>query len=264
MTIDGVAYLGHWPFRELRHNTAKTMLELMVSNEIDIACVSSINAVFYKDVMTGNKELMEEVREYQDRFIPFAVINPEYPHFEEDFNICIDEWNMKGLEIFPGYHGYSPDSKNLAHLLRLAAKKGVPVRLPSRLVDIRGRHRLDTPENLSAQEISDIVSLCSDTDFLLCSCNTANISKLLLNKQRNGKILYDFSRLDIFSYSPSFQALLEAVGESSLFFGSGMPFQYPQAQQVKLHFLSEDKKALLSKEATEKITSGNLMKLIKK
>ena len=195
MLLDGVAYLGNWPFRKLRYNTAESMLERMDRCGIDGAVVSSLNAVLYKDVMNGNCELAEAVKGL-DRFIPLAVINPAYPHWKEDFLYCLDELGMKGLEIFPGYHNYSLDLPELKELLTLAAQRKVPVRVPGRLVDIRGRHWMDTPENLSGSDLEKIVKLSPETDILICSCNTASVSKLLepMAKERPGKILYDFSQ----------------------------------------------------------------------
>ena len=60
MIIDVNAYLGHWPFRQLRHNTVKGLLNLMDRNGIDKAMVSSINAIFYKNCHAGNEELAIE------------------------------------------------------------------------------------------------------------------------------------------------------------------------------------------------------------
>ncbi len=256
MIIDGVAYLGNWPFRKLRYNTAAAMAERMDRCGIDRAVVSSLSAVLYKDVMNGNFELAESVAG-SERFIPLAVINPAYPHWREDFLFCLEKLGMKGLEIFPGYHGYDLTLPALRELLELAAEKGVPVRVPGRLVDIRGRHWLDTPENLGAAEIEQIVRLSPRTDFLICSCNTAAAAKRLAApaESRPGQIFYDFSRLERFSFSPAFQSLLETAGTDRVFFGTCAPFQYPEVQQVKLFYSG------LRAEELGAITAGNLSSL---
>ncbi len=258
MIIDGVAYLGHWPFRKLGYDTAAEMAAWMDRASIDKACVSSINSIFYKDVMEGNRELMTEISAFSGRMIPFAVINPAYPGWENDFKECFDVLGMKGLELFPAYHNYKADLPELKKLLEMAAAKGIPVRLPSRLVDIRGRHWLDTPENLSQDEMEAIVRLCPDTDFLLCSCGTANLAKRLeaLSAQRKGRLFYDFARLEDCYYNHSLPNLLKTAGEDYVVFGSCSPFQYPEVQELKLDMLE------LSEEAYEKIASGNLKTLL--
>ncbi len=257
MIIDGAAYLGHWPFNKLIHNDAKAMLRLMDRAGIDKAVVSSINSLFYRDVMEGNRELAAEITPHNDRFIPFAVINPAYPGFERDFFTSIDELSMEGIEISPGYHNYNADCKELKRLLELAAQKKKPVRISARMTDIRGRHWLDAAENLSIKDIERIVSLCGETDFIICSANTAELAKLLEPKKasRTGKLFYDFSRLDNFSFHRTFQALLSAAGADSVVLGTAMPTQYPEPQLVKLHFSG------LSEEDVNKIEGGNLQKL---
>ncbi len=256
MLIDGVAYIGNWPFRPLRYNTAEGMLERMDRCGIDCAVVSSLNAVLYQDVMNGNRELAEQVRGCS-RLIPLAVINPAYPHWKEDFAYCLDELGMKGLEIFPGYHNYPLDLPELKELLKMAGERKVPVRVPGRLVDIRGRHWMDTPENLGGAAMKTIVELSPDTDFLICSCNTAVAAKAIQSSAipHPGRILYDFSRLERFSFSPSFQSLLKTAGEDQVFFGACQPFQYPEVQQVKLYYSN------LPEETEKKILSGNLMEI---
>ncbi len=256
MVIDGVAYLGNWPFRPLRYNTAETMLERMDRCEIDCAVVSSLNAVLYQDVMNGNRELAKAIKG-SNRFIPLAVINPAYPHWREDFLYCLDELGMKGLEIFPGYHNYSLDLPELKELLQMAAQRGVPVRVPGRLVDIRGRHWMDTPENLGAADMKKIVELSPETDFLICSCNTAAAAKAIQSTgvPHQGRVLYDFSRLERFSFSPAFQTLIDTVGDNKIYFGTCAPFQYPEVQQVKLHYSG------FSEQTIQKILSENLSTL---
>jgi len=60
LIIDSNAYIGHWPFRRLRYNTADGIIELMDRCGIDKAVVGSINSVFYKNYQAGNEELVEE------------------------------------------------------------------------------------------------------------------------------------------------------------------------------------------------------------
>ena len=78
MIVDVNAYLGHFAFRQLRYNTAVSLLALMDSKRIDKAVVSSASAITYRNAQAGNEEVAEEVRGLTDRLIPFAVINPSY------------------------------------------------------------------------------------------------------------------------------------------------------------------------------------------
>lgn len=84
MLIDVNTYIGHWPFRQLRHNTAEAMVKRMDQHGIDQAVVASIHGIFYKNVHPANEELAKAVRRYRDRLIPFATLNPAYPGWETE------------------------------------------------------------------------------------------------------------------------------------------------------------------------------------
>ena len=91
MLIDINANIGHWPFRQTKGNTCKALLERMDQSGIDVSVVSNMNGIFYKDTQASNEELFEEIRSeplFQNRFIPFAIINPIYGGWKRDLDIC--------------------------------------------------------------------------------------------------------------------------------------------------------------------------------
>ena len=88
MRIDFHTYIGHWPFRQLRGNTPAGLVEYMGRFGIDQAVVANINGVFYKNTQPANEELAEAIKPFPGRFIPYAVINPTYPDWEYDLEVC--------------------------------------------------------------------------------------------------------------------------------------------------------------------------------
>ena len=55
--IDANAYVGNWPFRQLRYTTPAALLGKMDALGIEQAVVSSLENVFYKDLLAGNRNL---------------------------------------------------------------------------------------------------------------------------------------------------------------------------------------------------------------
>lgn len=259
MLMDGTTYLGRWPFRKLRCTDAEKLMERMQRCGIDRAVVSSLDAVLYKDVMSGNEALAEEISGCGGRLTSFAVINPNYICWKKDLYTCVEKLGMRGVELFPVYHGYDASLPALRELLNLAADMGIPVRLPGRLVDVRGRHWMDVPENLEAEDMLGIVRLCRRTNFMLAACSAASVARVLLPemKNREGEVLFGISKTDPFSFSPSFLMLKELVGANRMFFEACMPFQYPEPQLVKLHFGG------LTSEEQAQIGSENVLRLLK-
>ncbi len=142
MIIDMNTYLGHWPFRRLRHNTAAALVELMNEKGIDHACVSSASAIFYKNSQAGNEELAEDIEPHRDRLIPFAVINPTYADWQHDLDVCVNDFGVKGLRLYPNYHNYALSDACCHELIRLATERELIVSIPIRQIDQRQRHWL--------------------------------------------------------------------------------------------------------------------------
>lgn len=121
MIIDVNAFLGHYPFRSLKFNTADGMVSLMGRYGIDRAVVSSLNAVFYRDAHQGNAELHRETSLHPDRLIPVATVNPRYVGWQRDLEECVSRWKMKAVTLVPSHHGYSlTDEYGHAALSRIA------------------------------------------------------------------------------------------------------------------------------------------------
>ena len=91
MLIDSNAYIGHWPFRRFEYDTLDALSGRMKEFGTDRSVVSNLNGIFYKNTQNANEELLEAIhskRAYHDKFIPFAVINPIYGGWRDDFKVC--------------------------------------------------------------------------------------------------------------------------------------------------------------------------------
>lgn len=258
MLIDINTYLGHWPFRQVKNNTPCELIKVMDNAGIDMAAVSFINSVFYKDTQQGNEELIEQISSYKDRFIPFAIINPSYTGWKKDFLNCVENLGMKGLELYPYYHNYSLTDSNTIELLNIAAEKKIPVHLPCAIVNIRQRHWMDTTVNLSIDELEKVLSICPDTDFIITNGATDSIAMQLKDStsNRSGRVYYDFTRIDSL-FTLGFYKLVDTVGIDRIVFSSVAPFQYVDPQLVKLYFSD------LNNIDKKKIMSGNLKELFR-
>ena len=148
MLIDINAYVGHWPFKQLQYNSCSKLLERMNRFGVNMSVISNINGIFYKNTQSANEELYNEVRSdknFKDRFIPLAVINPIYAGWRDDLEFSIKEMGMKGIRLYPQYHDYEITDPSLVELVKLARDHGVPVVFDIRMVDSRQRSWLDIP-----------------------------------------------------------------------------------------------------------------------
>jgi len=232
MIIDVNAHLGHYPFRRLRHRTAGELIELMDANGIDRAVVSSLHAVFYRDVHRGNEELYEETKAFGPRFIPVATVNPKYVGWKRDLDEAVDRWGMKAATLVPAHHGYALDDELGREALGRIAELGLPVVLTQRFEDRRQRHHWDVAEDLEVKTLLRIAAEHPSLKFLLN--NWAGLDGgALAGAGMKGRCLIDFARLHVM-YLKDVSKLIATLGVESIAFGSHMPFDYVGPSLVKL------------------------------
>jgi hypothetical protein len=238
MIIDVNTYIGHYPFRQMKYKTAADLVYLMDKYGIDKACVSNLHATYYKDPIRGNYELLEEIKPYADRLIPFAVLNPEYNQPMLDFDKCFKELGFKGLRLFPRQNGYKLDGDASVAMLKAAGEAKIPVHLPILLEDLRGYHPLDTPTELDAEEIKRAVVKAPDTDFILSNAYFHMYAKTIepACKERKGRIFYDIARTEPL-FGSWMKELANTVGYGRLVFGTDAPLQNIPVQFIKLEYL---------------------------
>ncbi len=228
MIIDVNTYIGHYPFRKLVNNTAQGLLSVMDASGIDKACVCSLSGIYYRDVMTGNYELLEQIRGYEDRFIPFCIWNPDYAGAEQDLEECV-RLGFKGVRLFPKQHKYA-----LNHpLLSLCAAHNLPVQLTVFLEDLRQRHPMDVAEAISPKEVQDAASAHPNINFILSNGHHQQYASVLKGFTN---VYYDLGRVENLGQF-SFQNFYKNTDANHVLFGTGAPMQYTAPNLLKLHTL---------------------------
>jgi len=197
MLIDINAYVGHWPFKRLKFNTCATQLERMNRFGVDTSVVSNLNGVFYKDTQSANEELFEELgsaRQFSDRFIPFAVLNPIYAGCEKDLGICSSKFGMKGVCLYPLYHDYELTDPACVELVKRARDSGMIVRLTQRIVDSRQRSWMDISKEWTLKDMMPIIKEVPDARyFLVNAANSITVSDEDTELLKKSNILFDTS-----------------------------------------------------------------------
>jgi len=237
MLIDVNAYLGHFAFRRLRHNTATGLLKLMDNHGIDRALVSSASAITYRNCQAGNEELAEEIKGHHDRLIPFAVINPTYADWRHDIQVCHEEFGIRGLRIYPKWHNYSLSDACARELVHAASERGMLISIPIRAEDARQRHWLIDVPDVPLDEIVSILRACKEAQFILLEGAGYTNSPLGQKDSDMPKnYVIEISRMSAVLRA-EIRQLIDNLGVDRLVFGTGMPFKYPDPALVKLEAL---------------------------
>lgn len=241
MIIDFNAYLGHFAFRRLRHNSASSLLKLMDEKQIDKAVVSSASAITYRNAQAGNEELAKEVEPHRDRLIPFAVINPFYAGWQDDLKSCHETMGMKGLRLYPRWHNYRLADQSCHDLIDAATERDMIISIPMRVEDARDRSWLVDVPDLALADVSTLVKAFPKARFVLL--NGLGYVSTPLGRKDGGlpaNYLIEISRIDSVLANELGQ-LIANLGADRVVFGTGMPFNYPDPALLKLQVLESSK-----------------------
>ncbi|MBT5875212.1 MAG: amidohydrolase family protein [Candidatus Latescibacteria bacterium] len=236
MLIDINTYIGHWPFRQLRDNTAQGLLKQMDKNGIDLAITASIHGIFYKNLLPANEEVAAQAKRYRDRIVPFAVINPLDADWEEDLRRSAEEMELKGLRLFPQYHGYSLTDTAGLELIDAAYELNWPIQVPMRVVDRRQRHPMDWASDLAASDFEDALAARPLVKWMILDALGLDGTKM----PPNASYVVEISRMTAV-LQRNIQGFIETAGHVHLSFGTGMPFKMPGPALLKLDVLDVPK-----------------------
>ncbi len=258
MLIDSNAHIGHWPFRHRNHNTCSTLIERMNDFGVSAAIVSNLSGCLYKNPHTANEAMVEEIRSrrnYVDRFIMLGVINPIYGGWKDDFQDCIDHYGMRGIKLYPKYHGYTLDHPNCIELAKMARDKDIVIALALRVVDSRPSSWLDINEEYNLAQIMTLVKHVPDGKYLIQNvANSLDLVQEDLALIRSTQLVMDTSGRNINQLGK----FLQIFGKNKFAFGSHSPILDYCTGLLRIESLSVSE---ADEETKVKLRSGNIKEL---
>lgn len=216
--VDVNCLLGNWPFRKIRMNSFDDLKRVHKQNDIDYGYVSSLNSIFYNDPFEGDLDLHETIKGSAYQHI--LTINPELPEFEDDIKRGIELFNIKGVRIYPGYHGYELDSNNLLNLCRVLADNKLPLFFTIRMEDERLNY-LSKPNNIEIAKLKEFLVNHPENAVVLLSIRSGEVQALkdVINGRNN--LLIDTSGLKEWLFV--IEKLTQEVDHSKIAYGSNHP-----------------------------------------
>jgi hypothetical protein len=259
MLVDINAYVGHWPFKKLQFNSCEKMLEKMDRFAVDVAVISNLNGIFYKNTQPANQELYEEIRSkkrFSERFIPFAVINPIYAGWKDDFEICVGKLGMKGLRLYPKYHDYELTDPACIELVEITRDRGLPVAFSFRMMDARQRSWMDIEREWNLKDVIPILKAVPDARYLLLNhCNDAKLTAQEEAVFKRATVLIDTSGRSV----NTLPELLKKYGAEKFAFGTHAPLLDYLTGLLRIDSLRKDEG---DERMKEMMKSGNAKKFL--
>lgn len=259
MLIDINANVGHWPFNQTNFNSCEALLKRMDKYGVDISVVSNMNGIFYKNTQSANEELHEEIisaRHFNDRFIPFAILNPIYAGWKNDLDICSNKMGMKGIRLYPLYHDYELTDSSCIELVKSARDRGLTIAFTLRMVDSRPRSWMDVDKELTLRDIFPIIKEVPDAKYLILNVATG----ISLNDEeseliKNTNIVVDTSGRSITNLA----GLIDKFGKDVFAFGTHSPILDYVTGLLRIESLRSDE---ADDNISELLRSGNAKRII--
>jgi predicted TIM-barrel fold metal-dependent hydrolase len=251
--IDTNVTLGRWPFRQLPLDKTTALVARLRHQGVTQAWAGSFEALFPRDLATANAQLAEECRRDGCRLLlPFGSVNLTLPDWEEDFRRCVGPHAMRGLRLFPTYHGYELADPAFAKLLALAGKQKIVVQIAADLEDERTQHRLAQVPHLDANPLLALVRNSPGGRVELLNWQRA-VKPDLVKQLAAAGVCFDIATVEGVGGVAN---LIEQISPNRVGFGSHAPFFYLESALLKL------KESALDSEPTRAVCELNARRLL--
>lgn len=239
--IDFNAKLGHWPYRPVWDMDG--LLRRMDELQIERAVVSSLSAVHYFNPQDGNEELFRAIAPHRDRFIPMAVLKPQFVGCADDLDRCLEEYGMAGLVLHPGYHRYSLDAPELAPLMARMAAAGRPVCVQAAIEDTRRQYDREIVQDMPPLAIGAFMRAWPGVRIVALGLKWGQPEELGDPFPENG--YFDTSNYEAMG---AIEHAVALFGAERLLFGTHAPLFTPHANVAKLQTaeLTEDERLAIA------------------
>jgi len=241
--IDCHAHLGPYNVFHIPHNDAEGMLKPMDKMGVQQACISAIASIG-PDYKLGNDLVAKAVKEHPERFIGYAVVNPNYPwDMEAELKRCFRELGMRAIKLHTELHGYPIDGPNYRPALEYANS--------NRLVVLS--HGWGSPETLErlSQEYPGANLIVAHGG----AWNGRSPNRILQIAKTRSNVFLDTAGSLV--YLGGLEQLVKEVGAEKVLYGSDFPFQDSYAMMGGIIY------AKISDEDKEKILGLNTANLLK-
>lgn len=246
-------YYGSWPFRDAGETDFSRIKTHCVKNGVGTFIVSSVNSIFYEDPFEGDIKLHEAIAGEKNAY-HIMTVNPFSSGWKEDVRTAVNEFGIRGIKIYPGYHGYQMQDPALAQVCETAAKYDLPVIIAGQVEDLRVSYMLH-PAPIPLDKLGVFLGTYRDNTFVLANFSFGDIYALRFNILSRDKVYVDMSGF-IFTSFP-LEKLLKTYPKEIFLFGSQFPLY------VQKGILNEVTTAKLPDDIKEAVLYKNAARLFK-
>jgi predicted TIM-barrel fold metal-dependent hydrolase len=252
--IDVNVSLFRYPTRRVPRDDTADLVKFLTAKHVTQAWVGSFEAVLHRDLGGVNQRLVAECRvKGEGLLLPFGTVDPLLPDWEEELRRCHEMHGMRGIRLFPNYHGYALDHPQFGKLIELAGQRKLIVQIAARLEDPRTQHRLLSVDDVDLQKLKAVLGRYPSTPIVLLNALMSVPLDLPSALAEAGQVYFELATLEGVA---GVERLLKSFPAERLLFGSHAPFFIWESAELKLH------ESALPRPMVDRIRAGNAAKLL--
>ncbi|HET6777834.1 MAG TPA: amidohydrolase family protein [Gemmatimonadales bacterium] len=236
MRVDVNSVLGSYPFRKVPGTSPEALLRAMDRVGVDLAWVSHLPSIFWRDPAQGNPWLYETA-DRQERFKPVPAVHPGVTGWQKDVEDA-RKADAPAIRCDPTYYGIDPSGPSMQEVARACSAEGVPLMMAVRLEDARQRHPNDRAAELPPWSVRQLVRSDSGVRLIITHADRPFIEEVHFGStpEESSRIWWDICWI----WGPPedhLETLLRTIGPERFLFGTGQPLRLPEAGLAKMDLL---------------------------
>ena len=246
MIFDASAYVGPWPLWKSHAETGTELISFMDKWKIDVAAVVHTGSIFH-NTQTGNEQIAKMVKAHGDKIVGVSSVNPTSVDAAKALRKCIKDDGLKGLKLFPSYHGFDFEkTTGWRPVLEEAVRLEIPILISVRLM-------MDwTLPVYSPRGIGIVAKEFPDADLIISGAGPySELAESFIIMRDHDNVRFEISDLSQFL---GLEGLVNDFGSDRVLLGTGLPFQYPICGVSKVthaEISDADKKKILWENSTK-------------
>lgn len=252
--IDTNVTLSRWPFRRLRGDETAELVKILRHHGVTQAWAGTFDGILHKDIAAANTRLVAECHQHgHGILLPFGTVNITLPAWEEDVRRCVEDHKMRGIRVFPNYHGYKLDHPDFARLLALCDQHRLILQLAASIEDERTQHPLMQVKDVDAAPLAGLLKSHPNLRVVILNTFRATGSRNLAHLSACKNVYFEISTRETVA---GVEMLAQRIPVERILFGSHAPFFYFESAVLKL------KESVLNPEQLRAISSENAKRLL--
>ncbi len=233
--IDTNVSFSHWAVRRSWIEHPGQLADKLHRHGVTSAWVGNFEGVLHSDLAAANARLAAACARPDTRGLlrAFGTINPTFPDWEEDLRRCHEVHGMRGVRLYPNYHGYALDDPRFARLLEIAAQRRVLVQIALGIEDERSQNPVLTALPVPAAPLVELLAKLPAARVMLLNAGSRVLGPAnpLLQRLTAAGVALEVATLEGVA---GIEGILRAQPGTRLCFGSHTPYFYFESALLKL------------------------------